>query len=93
MDVDNLTDQEALVLGARAQALLEDELLAAAFDHVREELINEWVNSEADDGQRREELWRQLRSLERVQQFLAHVLSNSHLIKHRIEAKHGTRNH
>lgn len=93
MDVDRLTDQEALALGARAQALLEDELLAAAFDHVREDIINEWVNSEADDGQRREELWRQLRSLERVQQFLAHVLSNSHLIKHRIEAKHDTRNH
>ena len=56
----------------RAKQLIEDELFQEAFDATKEQLINEWLNTEPFDNERRESLHRSVKLVDRI---YAHVTS------------------
>lgn len=57
--------------GARAAALLQNELLQEFFTRTEQELIAVWRNdTEAEDVQRREDAWRSLRLLDKLKKGL-----------------------
>lgn len=59
--------------GARAAALLENELLQEGFSKLREALMQEWELTAPDDQQRREDAWRSLKLLTNLQTGLKRV--------------------
>lgn len=44
-------------LGDHAQRLLDDPVLARAFDEVGQQLISQWTNTQPTDSALRERLW------------------------------------
>lgn len=70
----------------KAKALLENELLVAAFDDIELSLTETWKRSGPDDGPMREDAWRSLRLLTKLRGVLeGHVktgtLASEQLLK------------
>jgi len=62
--------------GARAAALLENELLKESFEKIEAGIIEVWRNdSDSEDVQRREDAWRSLKLLDALKQSLKHVVT------------------
>lgn len=58
----------------QAERLLNDPMISGAFSGLREQLLKEWEHTELDDTERREDIWRCLKLLGRLQQsFNQHV--------------------
>lgn len=60
--------------GARAEALLNNDLLQEAFDKIESALMDEWRNTGAEDGQRREDAWRSHKLLQNLKGYLKKVV-------------------
>jgi hypothetical protein len=58
---DEFALRRALNAARRARAILEDDLVAAAFDAIEAELRAEWESSQPDDSASRENAYRMLR--------------------------------
>lgn len=61
--------------GARAKALLSNELLQEAFDSLEKDLLLEWRGTGPADQQRREDAWRSLKLLENIRGGLRRVVT------------------
>jgi hypothetical protein len=78
-------DQER---GAKAKALLNNELLQEAFSSIEKALLSEWRQTAPDDNQRREDAWRSLKLLENLQSSLKRtVLTGEHSSKELLKMK------
>lgn len=72
--------------GARAQALLKNELLTEAFTAIELTLVTAWENTGADESQRREDAWRSLKLLKKLKASIeSHVTTGKHAEKQLIE--------
>lgn len=60
--------------GARAQSLLENELLQEAFEKLEVFTIDSIKNSNADETQRREDAWRSYKLLQNLKGELARIV-------------------
>ena len=70
----------------RAKALLDDELLAEAFDTLRQELLSRWENSASNEAEARESIWLGLQLLTRVKRHLESIVTTGEMLKHRENA-------
>ena len=67
----------------RAKALLNDELLAEAFDTIKTELMDRWENSSSSEAECRESIWLGLQLLTRVRRHLESILMTQEMAKTR----------
>ena len=76
MDEGKLRDQQRR--GARAEALLKDDLLQAAFSELRQSLLHSWETTAAGQTEERERTWLSLRLLEKIKSMLeTHVTTGN----------------
>jgi hypothetical protein len=76
----------ALARAARAQALLEDELLAEAFAALETRYVDEWRATQFRDTDARERLWQAVNVLRKVKDHLGRILADGRLAQREIEA-------
>lgn len=62
--------------GAKAKTLLEDEIFQEAVRAVSDEYFNAWTNTAPNDTAGRENLWRALKSLDKIVKHLRTVVQN-----------------
>ncbi len=72
MDEGKLRNQESR--GERAKLLLENELLKEGFEKIHEALIQSWKESKPDEKERRDDAWRSLKLLEKLQSELTRIV-------------------
>lgn len=71
--------QAAVARGARAQALIENELLREAFEKLEADYVAAWKTWAAADRDGRERLWHAVNVLGRVRDHLARVVADGKL--------------
>jgi hypothetical protein len=71
--------QAAVSRAARAQALLENELLRDAFEKLEDDYVAAWKTWPAADRDGRERLWQAVNVLGKVRDHLARVLADGKL--------------
>ena len=71
--------QAAVSRAARAQALLENELLRDAFEKLEDDYVAAWKTWSAADRDGRERLWQAVNVLGKVRDHLARVLADGKL--------------
>ena len=76
--------QDAVNRGARADALLKDEMLQEAFAKLEAEYITAWRQSPARDTDGRERLWQAVQVIGRIKDHLGTVLANGKLAQHEV---------
>jgi hypothetical protein len=69
----------AIERGARAKALLENDLLREAFDKLEDDYTAAWKTWPAADTQGRERLWQAVNVLGKVRGHLARVVADGRL--------------
>ena len=62
-----MSPEEQLARAANARSLLENPLLAEAFQTIKDEVIEQWQKAPAHDVQGREKLWLTLKLLDKLQ--------------------------
>jgi hypothetical protein len=76
----------AMARAARAQALIEDELLQEAFVALEERYVEEWRLSQFRDTDARERLWQAVNVLRKVKDHLSRILADGRLAQREIDA-------
>jgi hypothetical protein len=76
----------AIARAARAQALIEDELLAEAFAALEARYVEEWRATQFRDTDARERLWQAVNVLRKVKDHLSRILADGHLAQREIDA-------
>jgi hypothetical protein len=76
----------AMARAARAQALIEDELLQEAFVALEERYVEEWRLSQFRDTDARERLWQAVNVLRKVKDHLGRILADGRLAQREIDA-------
>ena len=76
---DELALNKANERGARAQRLLEDDLLNEAFDTLDRDYTRAWRATAARDTDARERLWQAVQVVAKVRDHLVHVLNGGKL--------------
>jgi hypothetical protein len=71
--------QAAVSRGARARALLENELLREAFEKLEDDYIAAWKTWPAADTAGRERLWQAVNVLGKVRDHLARIVADGKL--------------
>jgi hypothetical protein len=71
--------QAAISRGARAQALLENQLLQDAFEKLEDDYIAAWKTWPAADAAGRERLWQAVNVLGKVRDHLARIVADGKL--------------
>lgn len=74
---------------ARAEALINDELLAEAFTTLKATYLEVWEASNLRDTEGRERLFQAVKLVGSVQSHLQIILSNGQLAKHELAAMTG----
>ena len=64
-----------------AKRLLEDPLFIETFDSVKKQLINEWLNTEPFDSDRRESLHQSVHLVDRLYAHITSVLETGQMAK------------
>jgi hypothetical protein len=62
--------------GAKAKALLENDLLRESFEGLELSLVEAWRNTGADEAQRRDDAWRSLKLLEKLKKGLEKAVTD-----------------
>jgi succinate dehydrogenase/fumarate reductase flavoprotein subunit len=70
---------------ARAEALLQDDLLQEAFARLEERYIEEWRVSQFRDTDARERLWQAVNILRKVKDHLAKIVRDGKLAQREID--------
>ena len=70
---------------ARAQALLENDLLQEAFVRLEERYLEEWRVSQFRDTDARERLWQAINILRKVKDHLAKIVADGKLAQREID--------
>ena len=65
--------------GARAEQILNDDLFVEAFDSVEAAFLKRWRNSEPNEADGREDIWRALKMLGEVRRVLEHHVKTGEL--------------
>lgn len=71
--------------GARAQRLLEDDLLKAAFEALEADYITAWRGTSARDTDARERLWQAVNVVGKVREHLTNVVANGKLAQRELD--------
>jgi hypothetical protein len=74
-----------IVRGARAKALIDNELLAEAFARLDADYIAAWRTTPARDTDARERLWQATQIVGKVRDHLTAVLSNGKLAQRQLD--------
>ncbi len=77
--------RDAINRAARAEALLNDELLSSAFATIEAEYVKAWKTWPAKDTDGRERLWHAVNVVGKVRDHLATVLTNGKMAKADLE--------
>jgi hypothetical protein len=80
---DRLAD--ATARAARAQALLNDEMLTEAFDTVTRSYLDAWAATKITDQDKRERLYHAVKVAAEVKRHLRHVVDGGKLAQREIE--------
>lgn len=80
-----MTPEKELERGARAKALIENDLLQEAFDLMRDNLIESWKGTKGIDTDGREKAWMMMKVLDEVERYLHNVLQTGKLAEKMIE--------
>ncbi len=70
---------------SRAEQLLKDDLLAAAFTEIREEFLKAWSESPARDVEGREQIFTMLKLLDRVKATLENHVTTGQMAMTQLE--------
>ena len=70
---------------ARAEALLQDEILQEAFVRLEERYLEEWRVSQFRDTDARERLWQAVNILRKVKDHLANIVAHGSLAQREID--------
>jgi hypothetical protein len=76
---DELALNKASERGARAQRLLDDDLLKEAFDTLDRDYTGAWRATAARDTDARERLWQAVQVVAKVRDHLVHVVNGGKL--------------
>ena len=76
----------AIARAARAQALIEDELVQEAFAALEARYVEEWRGSQFRDTDARERLWQAVNVLRKVKDHLGRILADGRLAQREIDA-------
>lgn len=79
---DKLTRDETVRRADQARDINEDPALKAAWNAVRESLIDEWIGTQPEEVEKRETIWRQLQVIEGVQRKIAKFIVDGKAIEH-----------
>lgn len=71
--------------GSRAKELFEDPLLQEAFSLIRQDMHNVWQNSKIDDINAREEAYRLLGLMDKVEKHILHALETGKMASKMLE--------
>lgn len=71
--------------GARAQALLNDPYLKAAFDALEAQYIEAWKRASLRDVEGREKAWSAVQVLAQVQEHLSTIMTNGAIAQRDLE--------
>jgi hypothetical protein len=86
--------RERQARGERAEALLRNELLNDAFEHLETQFIDAWKNSPVSDTDSRERLYQLCQNLSAVRGYLQSVVTDGKLAKSQLdELQSRPRNH
>ncbi len=77
---------DAITIGRRAEELLEDEVLAAAFTALEVEYTREWRRGKTPED--RERAWNKVHALEEVQRKLRAAVSNGEVEAAQLQTLH-----
>jgi hypothetical protein len=77
--------QEAIGRAARAQRLVEDALLAEAFDALDRDYVKAWRESHARDTDARERLWQAVQIVAKVRSHLSTVVNHGKLAQRELD--------
>lgn len=83
---DEIALRSAAERGARAKALLEDEMLVAAFAGLERAYLDAWKASAARDTDGRERLWQALQILSAVPGHLHSIIANGKIAQYELDA-------
>jgi hypothetical protein len=83
---DENTLERAATKAVRAEALLDDEILNAAFDTLEESYIAAWRATTVDDAAGREKLFLAVNIVGKVRDHLAGVVANGKLARAELKA-------
>ena len=83
---------ESISRGARAEALLKNDLLQEAFVRLEQDYIDAWKISPARDNDGRERLWQAVNIVAKVRDHIVKVVNDGKLSqRHLNELAHGAR--
>ena len=77
--------QRDVVRGARAKALMDDELLQEAFARLEADYIAAWRTSPARDTDARERLWQAVNVLGKIKDHIACVAAGGRLAQRQLD--------
>ncbi|MBV9522745.1 MAG: hypothetical protein JO010_08130 [Alphaproteobacteria bacterium] len=77
-------DETAIARGRRAEAILEDPLVAEAFAAIERECVEEWRAAPARDVEGRERLWLMLKLAERLRRHFESLVHGGKLAGERM---------
>jgi hypothetical protein len=77
--------QRDIVRGARAKALLDNELLQEAFATLERDYIDAWKTSPARDTDGRERLWQAVNIVGKVRDHIVKVLNDGKLAQRQLD--------
>jgi len=72
--------------GRRAEAILQDEVLAAALAAIERRLHREWASSPPGAGEAREQIYRDLRALGALRTELEGMIRDGRVAEHELES-------
>jgi len=78
---DENTLERAAVRAARAEALLDDELLSESFDALEKDYVAAWRATTVDDAAGREKLFLAINIVGKVRDHLAGIVANGKLAR------------
>jgi hypothetical protein len=81
---DELALNKAAERGARAQRLLEDDLLGEAFEALDRDYTRAWRATAARDTDARERLWQAVQVVGKVRDHLTHLVNGGRLAQREI---------
>lgn len=83
---------EKIDRGAKAQSLLNNELLQEAFNYLENEFTNAWKNSSVEDTQTRERLYLLCQNLSAVKGYIERAVEDGKLAQAAIDGLKNNRN-
>ena len=76
---------EAIGRGARAERLVNDDLLQEAFDSLERDYVRGWRDTGARDTDARERLWQAVNVLRKVKDHLAKIVADGKLAQREVD--------